>query len=161
VQFGTPTYKYCATEDGEYGTYDAVVNGQAGTWYVKGFVEATTNYAAATSDAVSFTIANATMTGITATAYSAAYDGEAHGITVTGVPDGATVTYGTTEGTYDQSENPTYTDVAAARTVYFKVSKANYSNPGNELVHRSADDNGLDLWCRCQRSYWCCCAVWQ
>ena len=128
VQFGTPTYKYSASADGEYGTYDAVVNGQAGTWYVKGFVEGTTNYAAATSDAVSFTIANATMTGITATAYSAAYDGEAHGITVNGVPDGATVTYGTTEGTYDQSENPTYTDVAAARTVYFKVSKANYSD---------------------------------
>ena len=128
VQFGTPTYKYSASADGEYGTYDAVVNGQAGTWYVKGFVEGTTNYAAATSDAVSFTIANATMTGITATAYNAAYDGEAHGITVTGVPDGATVTYGTTEGTYDQSENPTYTDVAAARTVYFKVSKANYSD---------------------------------
>lgn len=55
----TITYKYCATENGEYGTYDAIVNGQAGTWFVKGFVEATTNYAAATSNAISFTISAA------------------------------------------------------------------------------------------------------
>ena len=59
ASFGTITYKYCATENGEYGTYDAIVNGQAGTWYVKGFVDETTNYAAAESDAVYFTISAA------------------------------------------------------------------------------------------------------
>ena len=59
VQFGTPTYKYSTAADGTYGTYDDVVNGQAGTWYVKGFVEATTNYAAAESNPISFTIAQA------------------------------------------------------------------------------------------------------
>lgn len=59
VEYGEIVYKYCATADGTYDTYANVVNGQAGTWYVKGFVEVTTNYAAATSDAISFTISAA------------------------------------------------------------------------------------------------------
>ena len=206
VQFGTPTYKYSASADGEYGTYDAVVNGNAGTWYVKGFVEGTTNYTAATSDAVSFTISKAditpsvTMSGwtygeeasspsvtgntgngsvtyqykvsgaddgtysgtapttpgtytvkatvaettnyngnsatvdftiasgtltVTANDYSGTYDGVAHGITVT--CEGATIKYRTTaEGEYSET-NPTYTNVCDAQTVYYQVTKENYT----------------------------------
>jgi len=123
--FGTDaiTYKYCATADGTYGTYNDVVNGQAGSWYVKGFVEATTNYAAATSDAIPFTITAATLT-VTAADYSGTYDGQAHGITVTA--EGATIKYreGDT-GEYNLTASPTLTNVGT-KTVYYEVTKDNY-----------------------------------
>lgn len=215
VQFGNDaiTYKYCATPEGEYGTYESVVNGQAGTWYVKGFVEATTNYAAATSNAVSFTISKADITPsvsmsdwtygevasspsvsgntgngsvtyqykvsgaddnnysgskpttpgtyivkatiaettnyngssataeftiasgtltVTASDYSGAYDGTAHGITVT--CEGATVKYGETEGTYNLDDSPTLTNVGT-KTVYYQVTKDNYTTvTGSQTV---------------------------
>lgn len=76
----------------------------------------------------SVTIANGTITGVSATGYSMPYDGQAHGITLTGVPSGATVKYCSTEnGTY--TTNPiTYTNATdGAQTVYYKVEKANYN----------------------------------
>ncbi len=76
----------------------------------------------------SVTIANGTITGVSAAGYSQPYDGQAHGITLTGVPSGATVKYCSTEnGTY--STDPiTYTNATnGAQTVYYKVEKANYN----------------------------------
>ena len=99
----------------------------AGTYQVKVHVAASGNYAEAETAPVDFTIAKATMTGITVTAYNAAYDGVAHGITVNNVPEGATVTY-STDGENYQAANYTYTNVTAAQTVYFKVSKTNYND---------------------------------
>ena len=58
---------------------------------------------------------------VTATGYEGVYDGNAHGITVT-APEGATVKYGTEEGKYDLTENPTYTNVGTY-TVYYQVTK--------------------------------------
>ena len=57
--FGTVGYKYSSAADGTYGTYDAIVNGVEGTWYVKAYVDGTDNYTAVESDAVSFTISAA------------------------------------------------------------------------------------------------------
>ena len=86
------------------------------------------NYRLPAANTTTFSISNATMTGITATSYSAAYDGTAHGITVNGVPAEATVKYGTTEGTYNLDASPTYTDAGDAKTVYYQVSKTNYDS---------------------------------
>ncbi len=46
-------------------------------------------------------------------------------MTVTTPAEGAVVKYGTTEGTYDLTENPTYTD-AGTYTVYYQVTKDGY-----------------------------------
>ena len=63
------------------------------------------------------------LLSVTAIGYEAIYDGEAHGITVES--SGATIMYGTEEGTYDLSENPTYTDVGTY-TVYYQVNRPGY-----------------------------------
>ena len=61
---------------------------------------------------------------VTATGYAGAYDGQAHGITVT-APDGATVKYGETAGTYNLDASPTYTN-AGTYTVYYQVTMAGF-----------------------------------
>ena len=91
------------------------------------------NYALPTSATQSFTITAATMTGVSASGFTGAYDGAAHGITVT-APDGATVKYGTAEGTYTLDASPTYTN-AGTYTVYYQVTKANYTGvTGSQTV---------------------------
>ena len=68
------------------------------------------------------------MEGITASGVTKVYDGNPSGvITVSGIPAGATVTYGTTEGTYDLSTCPTYIN-AGVHTVYYKVSADGYTD---------------------------------
>ena len=62
---------------------------------------------------------------------TAAYDGEAHGIniSITDPESGATVSYGTAEGTYDRDSSPAITDVAdSPLTVYYKVSADGYND---------------------------------
>ena len=61
AKFGTETivYMYASSEDGDYETS---VPTNAGTYYVKAFVSATNNYAAAESAAASFTIGKAVLT---------------------------------------------------------------------------------------------------
>ena len=63
---------------------------------------------------------------VTAEGYTGTYDGKAHGITVT-APEGATIKYGTAEGTYDLTANPSYTNVGTY-TVYYQVSMENYAD---------------------------------
>ena len=63
---------------------------------------------------------------VTAEGYTGTYDGKAYGITVT-APEGATIKYGTAEGTYDLTASPTYTN-AGTYTVYYSVSKTNYAD---------------------------------
>ena len=63
---------------------------------------------------------------VTAEGYTGTYDGKAHGITVT-APKGATIKYGTAEGTYDLTANPSYTNVGTY-TVYYQVSMENYAD---------------------------------
>ena len=123
--FGEVVYKYSNAENGEYGTYDDIVNGVVGTWWVKAFVEGTDNYTAAESSPVSFTISSvATTISVTAQDYSGTYDGAAHGISVT-AEEGATISYRETEsGDYTLTENPTYTNVGSY-IVYYKVTKDN------------------------------------
>lgn len=68
------------------------------------------------------------MEGVTASGVTKVYDGNPSGvITVSGIPAGATVTYGTTEGTYELSTCPTYIN-AGVHTVYYKVSADGYTD---------------------------------
>lgn len=73
---------------------------------------------------VDFQITEADMTGVTASGYTGAYDGSAHGITVT-VPADAMVKYGTASGSCTQNASPAYTNVGTY-TVYYQVTKPNY-----------------------------------
>ena len=82
------------------------------------------NYTYATKTAsYTLSVGTATMT-VSATGYTGAYDGQAHGITVT-APDGATVKYGETAGTYNLDASPTYTN-AGTYTVYYQVTMAGF-----------------------------------
>ena len=63
-----------------------------------------------------------------ATGYEGVYDGVAHGIdvSVTDPSSGATVMYGETDGTYDLTSSPEYTDIGT-HTVYYQVSANGYT----------------------------------
>ena len=83
------------------------------------------NYTYATKTA-SYTLNVATdAMEVSATGYDGTYDGQAHTITVN-APQGATVMYGTTEGTYNLQAAPTYTD-AGTYTVYYQVTMKNFT----------------------------------
>ena len=96
----------------------------AGSATITATVADGTNYSYATKTAsYTLTVAAATMT-VTATGYSAAYDGQAHGISVT-APEGATIKYGESATSCTLDASPTYTN-AGTYTVYYEVTKANY-----------------------------------
>ncbi len=97
----------------------------------QGTLAASQNYTL-TFTGADFTITAATMDGVTAEGFTGTYDGTAHGITVN-APQGATVTYGTSEGSYDLAVSPEYAN-AGTYTVYYQVTKPNY-----ESVTGSAD----------------------
>ena len=83
-----------------------------------------TNYTyAAKTASYTLSVGTAAMT-VSATGYTGAYDGQAHGITVT-APAGATVKYGETAGTYNLNASPTYTN-AGTYTVYYQVTKTGF-----------------------------------
>ena len=78
----------------------------------------------------------ASVQDVSADGYSSAYDGTAHGITVT-APTGATVKYGTTAGSYTLNDSPTYTNVGEY-TVYYRVSQTGYfAVTGSQTVNIS------------------------
>ena len=102
------------------------------------------NYTLPAENTHTFSITNADMSGnVSASGYSGTYDKAAHGITVT-APDGATVTYGTVDGTYTLDASPTYTDVGSY-TVYYKIERTNYADvTGSQTVSITAKTVGLD-----------------
>ena len=123
----------------------------AGTYYVWYYVKCNDNTETAICGTpIRVSIANATLTGITVTDYNATYDGNPHGITVSlkGVAEGATIKYGTTEGTYNLATSPTYTDVTAGATVYYQVTKSNYETvTGSSTVtitHKALSIKAID-----------------
>ena len=98
---------------------------------------ATTSYKAA-SATYNVTVKSGTLP-ITAKAYSGTYDGNAHGINVTSA--GATIKYGTVNGTYNLTSSPTYTD-AGTYTVYYQVSKTGYTTvtgSKNVVINKAAN----------------------
>ena len=118
----------------------ATVNSETGEVTITGNGEATITATVTDTDKYTYTtkkasytigVGTATMT-VTAEGFSGTYDGTAHGITVT-APEGATVKYGTAEGTYDLTASPTYTD-AGTYTVYYQVTKQEYTTVTGSAV---------------------------
>ena len=119
-----------ATVDAATGLVTIVGNG---TTTITATVDDGTNYTYATKTA-SYTLGVGTATmAVTALGYEGVYDGEAHGISVT-APEGATVMFGTTEGSCTLDASPTYTD-AGSYTVYYEVTKTNFTTvTGSAIV---------------------------
>ena len=68
------------------------------------------------------------FSGISPEPYDSVYDGNAHGITLTGVPSGATVKYGESADSCTQ-DSLTYTDFTnGPKIVYYKVSQSGYAD---------------------------------
>ena len=123
---GTVTYSSDNTAVAEINatTGEVTIKGN-GEATIKATVADTDNYTYETKTATyTLGVGTATMT-VTATGYTGTYDGSAHSITVN-APTGATVKYGTTEGTYNLDTNPTYTNVGTY-TVYYQVKKDGYN----------------------------------
>ncbi|MDD2216922.1 MAG: MBG domain-containing protein, partial [Eubacteriales bacterium] len=77
------------------------------------------------------TVTEGTLT-YSANGYEDVYDGNQYGITVTS--DGATITYGTEDGTYNLEASPTYKNVGDY-TVYYQIERENYKTvAGSEVV---------------------------
>ncbi len=81
----------------------------------------TTNYKEAQASYVATTEQG--ILSVTANGYTGTYDGASHGIIVTS--SGATIKYGTSEGTYNLTSSPTYTNTGTY-TVYYQVTKEGY-----------------------------------
>lgn len=70
---------------------------------------------------------------VKAKGYDGSYDGKPHKIQLTGVPDNATITYGTEQSNITSSSEFTYTD-AGTYTVYWKVVSGNNEVTGSAVV---------------------------
>ena len=118
AKFGTPTFTYGATADGEFSETAPTA---AGNYFVKATVAATANYDGAEKTA-EFKIAhaNATLTNMPAAVANLIYTGSAQELVTAGVADGGTMQYKLgTDGTWS-SDIPTVTN-AGEYTIYYKV----------------------------------------
>ncbi|MBP3920023.1 MAG: hypothetical protein J6D28_00490 [Bacilli bacterium] len=124
---GTIEYKL---DDGSYSTSIPTATSD-GTYTVYYRVVGDKNHNDVAESSISVTINKATI-NYTANGYSGTYDGEAHGISV--IASGATIKYGTSSGTYDLDESPTYTDVGTY-TVYYQITRTGYTTvTGSKIV---------------------------
>jgi uncharacterized protein YjdB len=123
---GTVTYSSSDTKVAE-------VDSKTGEVTIKGNGEATITATVADSPTYTYATKTASYTigvgtaamTVSATGYSGTYDNSAHGITVN-APEGATIKYGTAEGTYTLEASPTYT-TSGEYTVYYQVTKPGYT----------------------------------
>lgn len=120
---GGVTYYYKQQSEADT-AYTTTKPTSIGDYVVKAVITETGNYKGgeATTD---FSIAAATMTGVSASGYTGEYDGKPHNIIVT-KPAGAKVTYSTSQnGTYTET-NPAYIN-AGTNTVWYKVEMEGYN----------------------------------
>lgn len=125
---GTVTYSSDKTDVATVDETGNVTITGAGEANITATVEDGTNYTYETKTAsYKVAVSNADMT-VTASDYTATYDGVSHGITVnvTKPVSGATIKYGTSEGTYDLEQNPLYEDVGTY-TVYYQVTAPSFN----------------------------------
>ena len=123
---GTVTYSSSNTAVAEVDseTGEVTIKGDGNATIKATVTDGPTYTYAKTEASYTLSVAAATMT-VTAAGYTGTYDGSAHGITVT-APEGATIQYGTAEGTCDKDASPAYTN-AGTYTVYYEVTKKNYT----------------------------------
>ena len=133
---GDGTVSYASSD-----TKVATVNASTGEVTIVGSGKATitatvadgANYTYETKTASYLLGVDIALMNVTASGYSGIYDGKAYGISVI-APEGATVKYGTAEGTYTLDASPTYTN-AGNYIVYYQVTKANYDDvTGSQTV---------------------------
>ena len=105
---------------------DVPTETNAGDYTIYYRVVGNSNYNDVAAQSIFVSIANADMSAdITADGYNRVFDNQAHTISVD-IPEGASVKYGTADGTYELDDVPQYTNVGTY-TVYYKVEKANYN----------------------------------
>jgi len=123
---GTVTYSSSNTAVAEVDseTGEVTIKGDGNATIKATVTDGPTYTYAKTEASYTLSVAAATMT-VTVAGYTGTYDGSAHGITVT-APEGATIQYGTAEGTCDKDASPAYTN-AGTYTVYYEVTKKNYT----------------------------------
>ena len=143
VKFGTVVFKYSASDSGPWDTYESVVNGVKGTWYVKGFVEATTNYTAVESDAVAFEITEPAMalTGApTAVDAALAYSGTAQTLFNEGTATGGTLKYKVTTTNEKPADTSDFTAAIGQGTdvgtyyLWYYIDGGGVSTPVNDVA---------------------------
>lgn len=95
VKFGTIVYKYGTSASGPWDTFESVVTGE-GTFYVKGVVDATTNYTGVESNVLSFEVTTppmALVTPPTPVIATLTYTGSPQTLFVPGVATGGDLKY--------------------------------------------------------------------
>ena len=124
---GAETITYAVRDSGNFAATQPT---DAGSYTVKLEIAQTANYLGGTATA-DFTITPAALT-VTATGYTGAYDGQAHGIGVDVGDSGASVYYAANEltaqnfATAGSTTAPSYSDVGEY-TVYYYVYSKNYT----------------------------------
>jgi hypothetical protein len=115
------------------------------TYYFFARVKESTNYKVSVASTGTPITTLKSMTGTTGANVTATYDGTSHGITVTGAPAGATIAYGTSEGAYNLTASPTYTDASTTPyTVYYKITADGYEDKtGAATVTVNAKEIGI------------------
>ena len=142
VRFGTIVYKYSDSASGPWETAENTTFTE-GTWYVKGFVEATTNYTAAESEAVSFEVAEPAMalTGApTAVDAALAYSGTAQTLFNEGTATGGTLKYKVTTTNEKPADTSDFTAAIGQGTdvgtyyLWYYIDGGGVSTPVNDVA---------------------------
>ena len=142
VRFGTIVYKYGTSDSGPWETAENTTFTE-GTWYVKGFVEATTNYTAAESDAVAFEITEPAMalTGApTAVDAALAYSGTAQTLFNEGTATGGTLKYKVTTTNEKPADTSDFTAAIGQGTdvgtyyLWYYIDGGGVSTPVNDVA---------------------------
>ena len=127
------------TKNGTYELTASPTYTNAGTYKVH--YQVTQDNFTTVTDSATVEITPASMT-VSASGYEGTYDGKAHGISVT-APEGATVMYGTTKGTYELTASPTYTN-AGTYKVHYQVTQDNFTTiTDSAIVKISKAASGL------------------
>ena len=135
---GTIQYKL---EGGEYST-NIPTGINAGKYIVYYRVLGDKNHENVEEKSILVTINEAKL-NYSSIGYNETYDGMPHGITVTS--DGATIKYGTDQGSYTLTSSPTYTDVGTYN-VYYQITREGYTTvTGNEQIIINKANNTLTL----------------
>ena len=142
VRFGTIVYKYGTSDSGPWETAENTTFTE-GTWYVKGFVEATTNYTAAESDAVSFEVAEPAMALITPPTpvdATLTYSGSAQTLFNEGTATGGTLKYKVTTTNEKPADTSDFTAAIGQGTdvgtyyLWYYIDGGGVSTPVNDVA---------------------------
>ncbi len=101
----------------------------AGAYKVSASIAEGMNYGAYSDLALCvMSVGKANFTGVGVAAFNGTYDGNPHGVAITGAPSGTTVTYSVTDPlANDLAEAPSFT-AAGTYTVYYRLHNPNYND---------------------------------